>query len=213
MLWRRQLKSREGWQLVLCQSWWESLGGEATPASQNLGSPSLPCSVRLGLGQAGHQLLHLSTWTSFHVCAGLVSPWPWASGNYKQLGEGSDGPAVWEQDRRVGDQRKARLRKDPASWVSVPARTHLCLLVHPKLRAPVPAQPGWFRAHAAFWAPPLPQAVLPGFLLRGACTCLPLSQPGLPHLGLRPFPAVPLQQPRWGDVAELWWEGGVPLPA
>lgn len=72
MLQRRQMKSREGWQLVLCQSWWESVGGEATLSSQNLGSRSLPCSLRLGLGQAGHQcfqwqLLHLSTWTSFHV--------------------------------------------------------------------------------------------------------------------------------------------------
>lgn len=59
--------------------------------------------------------------------------------------------------------------------------------------------------------PTPPQAVvLPGFQLCGACTCLPLSQPGLPNLGLRPFPVVLLQHPRWGDVAELWWEEGFP---
>lgn len=53
---------------------------------------------------------------------------------------GVKGPAVWEQDRRRGgDKREARLKKDPASWVSAPARkrTHLCPLVHPKRRAPV----------------------------------------------------------------------------
>lgn len=112
---------------------------------------------------------------------------------------GVKGPAVWEQDRRRGgDKREARLKKDPASWVSAPARkrTHLCPLVHPKRRAPVHSSARLVQGPRCLWGltpHPAPGSDAPRGLpaLCGACTCLPLSQPGLPNLGFRSFRCAP----------------------